>query len=203
MRRRTSPLPMRPSPIIPSCIAAPLCLSISRCVHGPELSWSVHASWSVRRADLVGLRADEGEQPGVIGGDRDLHHAQLTNGAESSARPPFGRAGIPGGDAHLTRDETQVHERSGITVRGAEVRRRLAEARGVDLLLQLLDELASDDRPVRRVRAEELAGRRVREPLDVAVLQAERLQACQRLARAVENRLSPFDQLLRGGTNVW
>src|SRR6266508_552168 len=62
MRRRTRPLPMRPSPIIPSCIAAPLSVSISRCVQGVRSANAVHASWSARLAHLLGLRADAGEQ---------------------------------------------------------------------------------------------------------------------------------------------
>src|SRR3954452_4715486 len=57
MRRRTSPLPMRPSPIIPSCIW----LS-SRCVHCASYLRTTDASWVVRCALLVGLRSDAGEQ---------------------------------------------------------------------------------------------------------------------------------------------
>src|SRR5918994_2125738 len=62
IRRRTSPVPMRPSPIIPSCIAAPLSVSISRCVHRGTICPPGDASWFVRRAHLVGLRSDAGEQ---------------------------------------------------------------------------------------------------------------------------------------------
>src|SRR5215211_3736486 len=99
MRRRTSPLPMRPSPIIPSC----MCFS-SRCVFAPSICWCRYAPRSLGPAHLLGLRVNAGEevvprphegvgdrrpqrQPGVIGGDRDLHHPQLTNCAEKLSRP--------------------------------------------------------------------------------------------------------------------
>ena len=118
------------------------------------------------------------------------------------AQPALRRAGVAGGDADLRRDGSDVHEKRGVALGVQEVGGRLAQLLRVDFLRQLLDQLVPDRGPVGGVRTEQRVGRRLGEPLDVGVLQAEGAELVHRGLGAVGDRLRLGGELLRGGGQV-